>query len=193
MDHTVSAEYLTRQERTLIQRVSCLAALLALAGCGATPAASASLVTVTSAPGQLPTAGPTVLASKSCRVVDGRADVRCTPGALNPDVTQDTIHSTVCVPGWTDQVQPPASYTIALKLRQMRDFGEAGSPRNYKEDHLVPLSIGGAPRDPNNLFPQPAAKTTEKEDLEDHLHQAVCSGQMTLTAAQAKMQHDWTH
>ncbi|MGH3720926.1 MAG: hypothetical protein ACRDRI_19170 [Pseudonocardiaceae bacterium] len=166
---------------------------MALAGCGATPAAGVSLVTATSAPEQVSTVGPTALASTSCRVVGGRADARCTPGVLNPDVTQDTIHRTICTPGWTDTVQPPVSYTTALKLRQMRDFGETGSPLNYKEDHLVSLSIGGAPSDADNLFPQPAAKATEKEDLEDHLHQAVCSGQMTLTAAQAKMQHDWTH
>ncbi len=177
----------------MIQRVSCLAALLALAGCGATPTAGLSPETATSAPERVSTAGPTVLAGTSCRVVDGRADARCTPGALDPDVTQDTLHSTVCAPGWTDKVQPPNSYITALKLRQMRDFGEIGSPLSYKEDHLVPLSLGGAPRDPNNLFPQPTAKTTEQEDLEDHLHQAVCSGQMTLAAAQAKMQHDWTH
>ncbi|MGH3769884.1 MAG: hypothetical protein ACRDRW_00545 [Pseudonocardiaceae bacterium] len=177
----------------MIPRVSCLAALLALAGCGATPAIGVAHATAASAPGQVSTAGPAVLVATSCRVVGGRADARCTPGVLNPDVTQDTIHSTICVPGWTDTVQPPVSYTAALKLRQMRDFGETGSPLNYKEDHLVSLSLGGAPGDANNLFPQPAAKATEKEDLEDHLHQAVCSGQMTLTAAQAKMRHDWTH
>jgi hypothetical protein len=87
---------LSGEERTLIQRISCLAALLALAGCGATPAAglspaSFSLATATFAPGRVLTTGPTVPASTSCRVVDGRADARCTPGALNPDVTQDTI------------------------------------------------------------------------------------------------------
>jgi hypothetical protein len=53
----------------------------------------------------------------------------------------------------------------------------------------VPLSIGGAPRDPRNLFPQPTAKV----DLEDHLHKAVCSGQIPLMDAQAKMRHNWTH
>jgi hypothetical protein len=183
----------------LSRQVPCLAALLVLAGCGAAPAAGVSPVSAPSAPAQGATAAPTVtvtptvLASQPCRVVDGRADVRCTPGALNPDVTQDTIHSTICTPGWTDTVQPPASYTTALKLRQMRDFGETGLPLNYKEDHLVSLSIGGAPRDPSNLFPQPAAKTTQKEELEDHLHQAVCAGQMTLMAAQSRMRHDWTH
>lgn len=136
---------------------------------------------------------PTVLMSASCRVVDGRADVRCTPGALNPDVTQDTIHKTICAPGWVDTVQPPTSYTSALKIQQMRNFNETGSPLNYKEDHLVPLSLGGAPMDVTNLFPQPTAKTTEKEDLEEQLHQAVCSGQLTLADAQAKIRHDWTH
>jgi hypothetical protein len=90
-------------------------------------------------------------------------------------------------------VRPPASYTTELKLRPMHALGETGSPRSYKEDHLVPLSLGGAPSDPNNLFPQPTAKTTEKEELEDQLHRAVCAGQMTLAVAQAKMRRDWTH
>jgi hypothetical protein len=160
----------------VIRPVSGLVALLALAGCGAAPVS---------------TAAPVTLAAETCRLIDGRADSRCTPGAVNPAVTQDNIHSTVCVPGWTDKVQPAADYAAALKLRQMRDFGETGSPQNYKEDHLIPLSLGGAPIDPKNLFPQPTAKTTEKEELEDRLHQSVCSGQLPLTAAQAQMRRDW--
>jgi hypothetical protein len=185
--------YSTDEETILNRRVLCLPMLLALAGCGAAPSADASPVAASATPAQLLSAVPTVLAAEPCRVVDARADVRCTPGALNPNVTQDTLHTTICTPGWTDTVRPPARYTAALKLQQMRDFGEPGSPLNYKEDHLVPLSIGGAPSDPHNLFPQPTAKATEKEELEDHLHQAVCSGQMTLTAAQATMRQDWTH
>ncbi|MGH3695349.1 MAG: hypothetical protein ACRDRX_15405 [Pseudonocardiaceae bacterium] len=96
-------------------------------------------------------------------MVDGRADGRCIPGAINPAVTQDNIHRTVRAPGWTDTVQPAADHAAALKLRQMRDFGETGSPQSYKEDHLIPLSIGGALTDSNNLFPQPTAKTTERK------------------------------
>jgi hypothetical protein len=170
------------EEKIVIRSVSGLVALLALAGCGTTPMSTAAPVTLVA---------PAVLTAETCRSINGRADSRCTPGAINPAVTQDNIHSTICVPEWTDKVQPAADYTAALKLRQMRDFGETGSPQNYKEDHLIPLSLGGAPTDPKNLFPQPAAKTTEKEELEDHLHQSVCSGQMTLTAAQAQMRHDW--
>src|SRR5438270_6185836 len=184
---------IANEETALSSRASCLAALLVLTACGAAPAAGVPQATATSTPVETPAAAPTVLSAGSCRVIDGRADVRCTPGAINPDVTQDTIRTTICAPGWTDTVKPPASYTSALKLQQMRDFGEIGSPLNYKEDHLVLLSLGGAPRDSSNLFPQPAAKTAEKEELEDQLHQAVCSGRMTLTATQAKIRHDWTH
>jgi hypothetical protein len=162
-------------------RVPYLAALLAVAGCGTAPSAVPQ-----------PPSAPTEMVAKACRVVDGRADAACTPGALNPQVTQDTIHTTMCLPGWTDRVAPPAQLVTELKLRQMREFAEPGPARNYKEDHLIPLSIGGAPSDPRNLFPQPAAKTTEKEDLEEQLHKAVCAGQLSLADAQAKMKHDWT-
>lgn len=179
------------EERTLIGRVSYLAALLAVAGCGAATRVDTPTVTAASAPVQA--SKTTLLATGSCRLVGGRADGRCTPGVTNPDVTPGNVHSTICVPGWTDQLQPTASYLTTLKIQQMRDYGETGSPTSYKEDHLLPLALGGAPKNPKNLFPQPAAKTTEKEELADQLHQAVCSGEMGLTAAQDKIRTDWTH
>jgi hypothetical protein len=40
-----------------------------------------------------------------------------TPGALNPEVTQETIGTTICVRGWTRKVRPPPAYTHALKVR----------------------------------------------------------------------------
>ena len=46
-----------------------------------------------------------------------------TPGALNPDVTQATIRSTICVRGWTTTVRPPSSYTSALKIEQLPRYG----------------------------------------------------------------------
>src|SRR5438876_11424157 len=39
------------------------------------------------------------------------ASARLTPGARNPRVWQWTIHRTICVPGWTARVRPPADYT----------------------------------------------------------------------------------
>jgi hypothetical protein len=52
-----------------------------------------------------------------------------TPGALNPDVTQATIGSTICVRGWTRTIRPPRQYTSAMKRQQLREFGYANLGR----------------------------------------------------------------
>ena len=85
------------------------------------------------------------------------ADPVRTPGVLNPDVTQATIGTTICVQGWTRSVRPPTEYTNALKLRQMRAYGEIGPPSAFQEDHLISLELGGHPTDPRNLWPEPYA------------------------------------
>src|SRR6266540_6335186 len=69
-------------------------------------------------------------------------------GMLNPAVTQATIGTTICVPRWTAKVRPPSSYTSALKRRQIAAEHLPGRPADYEEDHVVPLALGGAPRDP---------------------------------------------
>lgn len=103
-------------------------------------------------------------------------------GAMNPAVTQATIRSTICVPGWTARVRPPSSYTTALKVRQMRAQGLRGKSADYEEDHLVPLALGGAPRDPANLWPEPWPNAHGKDVVEARVHRAVCAGRMTLAA-----------
>jgi hypothetical protein len=112
------------------------------------------------------------------------------PGALNPDVTQDTIKSTVCVAGWSATVRPPADYTNALKRKQLASLSDK-DPSHYEEDHLVPLSIGGSPRDPANLWPEPWSAARVKDVDELALHKAVCSGRMTLAAAQEEILRKW--
>src|SRR5690348_8627785 len=83
-------------------------------------------------------------------------DPTCQPGDYNPDVTQSTIDSTICVSGWTATVRPPASYTNALKVKQIAEYGYSDtSTADYEEDHLVPLELGGAPRSEQNLWPEP--------------------------------------
>lgn len=86
--------------------------------------------------------------------MDGRADLRCTPGATNPDVTQASIGKTICVPGWTAKIRPPVAYTNLLKTSQMIEYGETGPPSEFEEDHLINLGSGGAPGSPQ---PLPAA------------------------------------
>jgi hypothetical protein len=36
-------------------------------------------------------------------------------GALNPDVTQDTIGQTICVPGYAKNVRPASRFTNGVK------------------------------------------------------------------------------
>lgn len=114
------------------------------------------------------------------------ADPVRTPGVLNPDVTQATIGSTICVSGWTRTVRPPVSYTNDLKLRQMRAYGETGSPSSYQEDHLVSLELGGNPTDPRNLWPEPYPRAADVDKIENELNAEVCSGKLTLAGAQQR-------
>jgi hypothetical protein len=106
------------------------------------------------------------------------------PGVLNPDVTQATIRSTICVHGWTATVRPPVSYTNALKLKQMRAYGETGSPSAYQEDHLISLELGGDPIDPRNLWPEPYPRAADVDRIENELNAQVCSGALELAQAQ---------
>lgn len=108
------------------------------------------------------------------------------PGILNPDVTQATIGSTICVRGWTATVRPPVSYTNELKLEQMRAYGETGPPSAYQEDHLISLEIGGDPTDPRNLWPEPYPRAADVDRIENELNAQVCSGALTLAQAQQK-------
>jgi hypothetical protein len=140
-------------------------------------------------------------AGQTCYALDGKADLHCTPGAFNPDVTQATIQDTICVIGWTSSIRPPPTYTQGLKNQQKPEYGEASLPNaDIEEDHLVPLELGGNPMDPNNLWPEPRDnvagpnKGAESKDQEEsQLKDAVCNGQMTLDAARQKMLADWTH
>ncbi len=62
----------------------------------------------------------------------------------------------------------------------------------YEIDHLISLDLGGT-NDQTNLwpqpyFPKPGAK--EKDLVENYLHRQVCSGAMTLPAAQKAIATD---
>ena len=108
------------------------------------------------------------------------------PGVLNADVTQETIGSTICVHGWTATVRPPVEYTNALKLEQMRAYGETGPMSAYQEDHLISLELGGDPTDPRNLWPEPYPRAADVDQIENELNAQVCSGKLSLPDAQRK-------
>ena len=104
---------------------------------------------------------------------------------LNPKVGQSTIKKTICKSGWTATIRPPVSYTNNLKIQQMVLYEETGSPSNYEEDHFIPLELGGAPRNPKNLWPEPRSQSSKSDPLETKLKRQVCNGLMKLAKARA--------
>ena len=121
-------------------------------------------------------------------------DKHRTPGAANPEIKQMNINTTLCAADWsTKSVRPPSSYTTALKKRQIREWHLGGGTRDYEEDHLIPLELGGDPTDPRNLWPQryerPGAH--EKDTVETFLRRQVCSGVISLAQAQNMIATDW--
>ncbi|WP_432850580.1 hypothetical protein ACQPXB_21600 [Amycolatopsis sp. CA-161197] len=123
-------------------------------------------------------------------------DPGCTPGVYYSAVTQSTIHSTICVSGWTATVRPSTSYTNALKVQGIADYGYSDTNlADYEEDHMIPLELGGSPKDPGNLWPEPYAGTQTahtKDGTETKLKNAVCAGTITLSAARTAIKNNWT-
>lgn len=120
-----------------------------------------------------------------------------TPGAVDPRVRQTNIDRTICVPGWGKSVRPPERYTESLKRQQIREYGYANQYLSaYEEDHLIPLELGGAPRDPRNLWPEPHVMPSgwgsrRKDYLENLLHRMVCEGRLPLDVARRAIARNW--
>ena len=126
-----------------------------------------------------------------------RPDPHCTPGAVNPAVTQSTLNSTICRSGWTSTVRPAESITEPEKVASMRSYGLGRRLSEFEYDHDVPLELGGAVNDPRNLWPEPdyAAKAgfylNPKDHLESALKHRVCRGEMSLAQAQRAIASNW--
>lgn len=135
---------------------------------------------------------------------DALPNPKLTPGALSSAVTQANIDETICRPGgYTKSVRPPERYTEKLKGRLIRAYGyeqQVGGTAyrygNYELDHLVPLSIGGSPDSPKNLWPEPHVVqggwgSYAKDRLELKIHDLVCAHQLSLAQAQSMMATNW--
>lgn len=117
-------------------------------------------------------------------------DPRCTPGSIDPAVTQAGIRSTICVSGYTKTVRPPESQTTAFKYGVAYPAYGVPSPARSELDHLVPLELGGS-NDATNLWPETGKVPNPKDDVERALNRAVCSGRVSLPAAQLAIASDW--
>jgi hypothetical protein len=134
-------------------------------------------------------------AADHCVTIDGLPDAGCTPGAVDPAVSQDTIGQTICVTGYTARVRPPTSFTTPLKRTLMTAYGYGGLPlAGFELDHLIALELGGAPRDSANLWPTPwtgAVNARQKDVVENSLKAQVCRGTLSLAEAQRMIAVDW--
>lgn len=128
-------------------------------------------------------------------------DSACTPGATSPAVTQATLATTICRKGgYTKGVRPPVSVTGPEKIANAKSYGYTASLSDAEYDHEISLQLGGDPNDPRNLWvepPDPGHKpgggvNNKKDPVETKLHTAVCSGKVTLAAAQQAIVQDWT-
>ena len=155
---------------------------------------NSSTITTPTSPSQTPPSLSSSIPSICHIVAGGLPDAKCTPGVINPSVTQSNIKNTICVSGYTKTVRPPVSYTTPLKIKLMKSYGFTDSRSNYEFDHLIPLEVGGHPTDVKNLFPEPGYGQYNfhvKDRFENYLHKAVCNGSISLTEAQKQIATDW--
>jgi hypothetical protein len=168
-----------------------------LAGCAAASGQTAGGGAPAATAARLPLSSTTVQAQPprgSCHARGSglftEPDLRCTPGATNPAVTQADIASTICRSGWTRTVRPPSSVTGREKRASMAAYGDTGPASGYEYDHDISLELGGAPNDPRNLWPEPG-EHNPKDALENKLKSLVCHGTLTLVRAQRLIAGDW--
>lgn len=129
---------------------------------------------------------------KSCHARDGGKlpDPACTPGSIDPAVTQKDIRSTICKSGWTAAVRPPESQTEYAKYHVAYPAYHIKHSAISELDHLVPLELGGS-NDITNLWPEVGKQPNPKDKVEDALNRAVCEGKASLAAAQNAIASDW--
>lgn len=142
-------------------------------------------------------AGPAAADSGSAAtLLTGLPNPQLTPGRVNPDMTEAILRASCHSKGWTKLYRPPVSFTNSLKRLQMKQYGYGGrDPRDFEEDHLVPLCAGGASQDPGNLWPQPRAgvewNADKKDTLEAKVCRLVCDGKVPLQEVQHDVATNW--
>ncbi len=126
--------------------------------------------------------------NQQCVAMNGLPDPACTPGAIFADVTAEKT----CVAGYTKTVR---NVSTSLKKKVYQEYGIAYPPPTgtYEADHFIPLTLGGS-NDIANLFPEaaePKPGFKEKDLVENYLHEKVCSGDISLSAAQHAIATNW--
>jgi len=115
-----------------------------------------------------------------------KPDRRCSPGAYYSGLMTAVICSSSFHTSSVRNVSESERHEVEI------EYGLA--PHAYGHaleiDHIVSLELGGS-NDIANLYPEKAPGFHAKDQLENRLHALVCSGAMTLHAAQAGIATNW--
>ena len=168
--------------KTLARIVTLLVAMTFLASC--------NLTTGTSTRGTGPTGAHQFgvqTKTSGCTASGGLPDSACTPGAIFTDATKDKI----CQSGYASSVR---NVPTSEKDQAYEEYGIAShTSGQYEVDHLVSLELGGS-NDIANLWPELASPTPgfhQKDQVENYLHDQVCSGAIPLATAQQEIATNW--
>jgi hypothetical protein len=161
---------------------------LALGGCDITISGNNPTVVTTPSSGS---SGSASLGKRTktsgCVAHGGLPDSPCTPGAVFPNATVQQI----CGYGYASSVRNVPS---SEKDQVYAEYGIYHHySGQYEVDHLVPLELGGS-NDIANLWPEAASPTPgfhQKDEVENYLHDQVCSGAMSLKDAQTQIATNW--
>ncbi len=154
-----------------------------------TPAQVAPLATQPAAAPSV--AAPSALGQRTktsgCVSHNALPDPACTPGAIIPTATKDQI----CQPGYSKNVR---DVPTSEKDQVYAEYGiTSHSAGEYEVDHLISLELGGS-NDIANLWPEPAQPVPgfhQKDQVENYMHDQMCSGAVSLQQAQIQIATDW--
>lgn len=125
--------------------------------------------------------------TSGCMAHDALPDSACTPGAIFATATKDQI----CQSGYSSSVR---NVPTSEKNQVYAEYGIASHfSGQYEVDHLISLELGGS-NDIANLWPEAASPTPgfhQKDQVENFLHNQVCSGAMSLQDAQREIATNW--
>jgi hypothetical protein len=125
--------------------------------------------------------------TSGCVAHGGLPDSACTPGAIFANATVQQI----CGYGYSSSVR---NVPFSEKDQAYAEYGIGyHSSGQYEVDHLVPLELGGS-NDIANLWPEAASPTPgfhQKDEVENYLHDQVCSGALSLKDAQTEIATNW--
>jgi hypothetical protein len=113
-------------------------------------------------------------------------DPKLTPGATFVGVTA----AQVCTSGYATRVRDVPE---SEKAQVYAEYHLADVPGAYEVDHLVSLELGGS-NVIANLWPEPFNSpygAHQKDKVENYLHDQVCSGRLTLAAADVAIATRW--